>query len=128
MPKDRSEFSITAPEAGRKVVELVPEAALEAARAEGIAAASLSTELERFINDLETARMVYQDPVLRPFLDLSDEAVESEFEAMRRAMKQLDKTVQDAIGTWFELQRRRRPRAVFQIREFFKSDDDGGAE
>jgi len=127
VPKDRSEFSITAPEAGRKVVELVPETAVEAARAEGIGAVSLSIEIEGFINDLEAARGFYRDPALRRFLELPDEAVESEIAAMRRAMALLGETTRAAVKLWCDLHLRRRPRSVPNIHEFF-GVDDGGAK
>lgn len=66
-----------------KLVEFVSAEALEVARREGWAASELKDRIDAFVDDLATARRVYQDPHLRQFLDLPEAVVEREFDLLR---------------------------------------------
>lgn len=106
------------------MVEFVSADAVESVRREGVAALDLRSSIEQSVDQMETARAVYADPILRRFLDLPDEVFDNEADIMRRAAAEQGDTVRKAMRQWAELTTKRNRRLQPSVEGFTKR---GGA-
>lgn len=101
-----------------RVVAFVSADSVESVRREGLAALDLRSSIEQFVDQMETARAVYADPILRRFLDLPDEVFDAEVDIMQRAAAEQGDTVREAMRQWAELATRRNRRLQPSVEGF----------
>lgn len=101
---------ILTPQSGgcKKVLEFITPEVFEAERKRGIGVMELRHEIDEFLRELAIARKWYQDPALRPFLDLPDEVVEVETSRLKQTAEDLRLQFVDFIQRWTKLEKRRR--------------------